>query len=43
MNNATIAGGLLVLLENGEAVSPAADAEMVEVLKRQKFRDAIPA
>ena len=46
LNNATTARALLVLLEKlgrGEAVSPAADREMVEVLKRQKFRDAIPA
>ena len=46
LNNATTARALLVLFEKlgrGEAVSPAADREMVEVLKRQKFRDAIPA
>jgi beta-lactamase class A len=46
LNNSTTARGLLVLLEKlgrGEAVSKAADAEMVEVLARQKFRDAIPA
>jgi beta-lactamase class A len=46
LNNETTARALLVLLEKiakGEAVSKAADAEMVEVLKRQKFRDAIPA
>jgi beta-lactamase class A len=46
MNNSTTARGLLVLLEklgHGEAVSKAADAEMVNVLARQKFRDAIPA
>lgn len=46
LNNETTARGLLVLFEKlgkGEAVSPAADREMIEVLKRQKFRDAIPA
>jgi beta-lactamase class A len=46
MNNTTTARGLLVLLEKlalGKAVNPKADAEMVEVLKRQKFNDAIPA
>lgn len=46
LNNATTARGLLVLLEKlgrGEAVSAAADREMIEVLKRQKFRDGIPA
>jgi beta-lactamase class A len=37
---------LLVLLEKlarAEAVNAAADKEMIEILKRQKFRDAIPA
>lgn len=46
LNNATTARGLLVLLEKlgrGEAVTRGADAEMVDVLARQKFRDAIPA
>ena len=46
MNNATTARGLLVLFEalgHGQAVSAAADREMIEVLKRQKFRDGIPA
>jgi beta-lactamase class A len=46
LNNETTARALLVLLEKlarGEAVSPRADAEMIEVLKRQKFREAIPA
>lgn len=46
LNNATTARGLLVLLEKigrGEAVSAAADREMVNVLKRQKFGDGIPA
>jgi beta-lactamase class A len=46
LNNSTTARGLLVLLEKlgrGEAVSKAADAAMIDVLARQKFRDAIPA
>ena len=46
LNNATTARGLLVLLEKlgrGQAVSAASDREMVDVLKRQKFRDGIPA
>jgi len=46
LNNATTARGLLVLLEKlgrGQAVSAASDREMVDVLKRQRFRDAIPA
>lgn len=46
MNNSTTARGLLVLLEKiaqGKAVSPKADAEMIAILKRQKFVDAIPA
>ena len=46
LNNATTARGLLVLLERlgrGQAVSAAGDREMIEVLQRQKFRDAIPA
>jgi beta-lactamase class A len=46
LNNQTTARGLLVLLEKlgrGQAVSKTADAEMIEVLKRQKFNDAIPA
>ena len=45
MNNATTARALLVLFEKlgrGEAVSAGADAEMIAVLKRQKFNDAIP-
>ena len=45
-NNSTTARGLLVLLEKlgrSEAVSGQRDGEMVEVLKRQKFNDAIPA
>lgn len=46
LNNSTTARGLLVLLEKlgrGEAVSRRADAEMVDVLARQTFNDAIPA
>ena len=46
LNNTTTARGLAVLLQKlaaGKAVSARADAEMIEVLKRQKFRDAIPA
>lgn len=46
LNNTTTARGLLVLLENlakGQAVDRAADAEMIAILKRQKFNDAIPA
>ena len=45
-NNTTTARALLVLLEKlgrSEAVSGARDGEMIEVLKRQKFNDAIPA
>jgi len=46
LNNSTTARGLMVLFEKiaaGTAVSPAADREMVEILKRQKFNDAIPS
>ncbi|HXG54595.1 MAG TPA: serine hydrolase [Vicinamibacterales bacterium] len=46
LSNATTARGLLVLLEklaHGKAVSASADAEMIAVLKRQKFNAAIPA
>ena len=46
LNNTTTARGLMVLLDrlaHGEAVHPESDAAMVEILKRQKFRDAIPA
>lgn len=45
-NNTTTARGLLVLFEalgKGTAVSPRSSAAMVEVLKRQKFNDGIPA
>jgi beta-lactamase class A len=46
MNNTTTARGLLVLLDrlaHGTAVDASADAEMTQILKRQKFNDAIPA
>lgn len=46
LNNSTTARGLLVLLEKigrGAAVNAQADAEMVNVLARQRFADAIPA
>jgi beta-lactamase class A len=46
LNNSTTARGLLILLEKlakGLAVDAKADAEMIEVLKRQKFNEAIPA
>jgi len=46
MNNTTTARGLLVLLDriaHGKAVDASVDAEMIEILKRQKFNDAIPA
>lgn len=46
MNNTTTARALLVLLEKlarGTAVNAKADAQMIEILRRQKFADAIPA
>jgi beta-lactamase class A len=46
MNNTTTARGLLVLLDrlaNGPVVSAKADAEMIAILSRQKFNNAIPA
>jgi beta-lactamase class A len=46
LNNSTTARGLMVLLEKigrGQAVSTAADQEMLAILKRQKFNDGIPA
>jgi beta-lactamase class A len=46
LNNTTTARGLLVLLDrlaNGRAVDAQADAEMIGILKRQTFNDAIPA
>jgi len=45
-NNSTDALGLLTLFEaigKGRAVSAKASAEMVEILKRQRFTDRIPA
>jgi beta-lactamase class A len=46
LNNTTTARGLMILLEKiaaGKAVDSAADAEMIDILKRQKFDTAIPA
>jgi len=46
LSNSTSASALAVLMQElaeGKAVSPKADAEMVAILKRQKFNDAIPA
>jgi beta-lactamase class A len=46
MNNTTTARGLLLLLEaiaNGHAVDPDSSRQMVEILARQKFNEAIPA
>jgi beta-lactamase class A len=46
MNNTTTARGLMVLLDRiarGKAVDGSADAEMIAMLERQKFNDAIPA
>jgi beta-lactamase class A len=46
MNNTTTARGLAVLLDriaHGTAVDAGADSEMLAILKRQKFDDAIPA
>ena len=46
LNNTTTARGLMVLLERiarAQAVDQSADAAMIEILKRQKFNDAIPA
>ena len=46
LNNTTTGRALAVLLRKlgtGRAVSPKADAEMVAILKRQHFHDAIPA
>lgn len=46
LNNTTTARGLLVLLDtlaHGRAVSRDADRQMIEMLERQKFNDAIPA
>ncbi len=46
LNNTTTARGLMVLLDrlaHGQAVNSESDAAMLEILKRQKFKDAIPA
>jgi beta-lactamase class A len=46
LNNTTTARGLLILLDrlaHGQAVDATTDAAMVEILKRQRFNDAIPA
>ena len=46
LNNTTTARGLMVLLDSlahGRAVGGDADKEMIEILERQKFNDAIPA
>jgi beta-lactamase class A len=46
MNNTTTARGLLILLEaiaRGEAVDTDSSRQMVEILTRQKFNEAIPA
>jgi beta-lactamase class A len=46
LNNTTTARALMVLLTKiatGQAVNAKADTEMAEILKRQKFNDAIPA
>jgi len=46
MNNETTAAALATLLQKiaaGRAVSPKADADMVAILTRQTFHDAIPA
>ena len=46
MNNSTTARGLLILfqrLATGRAVNADSDSAMVDILKRQKFNDAIPS
>jgi beta-lactamase class A len=46
MNNTTTARGLLILLEaiaKGQAVDPDSSRQMVDILARQKFNEAIPA
>ncbi len=46
LNNTTTARGLMVLLDSlahGRAVGGDADKEMIAMLERQKFNDAIPA
>jgi beta-lactamase class A len=46
LNNVTTAralAALLLKLSEGQAVNPKADADMIDILKRQHFHDAIPA
>ncbi len=46
LNNSTTARGLLTLMQRlamGTAVDKTSDAEMIAILARQKFNDAIPA
>jgi beta-lactamase class A len=46
LSNSTTARGLMVLFDrlgHGRAVDAKSDAAMIDVLKRQKFNDAIPA
>jgi beta-lactamase class A len=46
LNNSTTARGLMVVLDKlarGQAVDEASDAQMIEILKRQTFKDGIPA
>jgi beta-lactamase class A len=46
LNNSTTARGLMTLMEKlvrGEAVDAASDRAMIQILERQKFRDAVPA
>jgi len=46
LNNTTTARGLMILLDklaHGHAVAAATDRDMIEILERQKFNDAIPA
>src|ERR1700687_3731108 len=46
LNNTTTARGLLKLLDaiaNGQAIDPVSSRQVVEILARQKFNEAIPA
>ncbi len=46
LNNSTTARGLVMLMEKlarGQAVDAASDRAMIDLLERQKFKDAIPA
>ena len=46
MNNTTSARGLLILLDaiaEGQAIDPDSSRQMVDILARQKFNEAIPA